>query len=209
MAVDAQTSGRDLLIACIDACGTSGSIWTEDLLLALARNLGCLDLDAAELARRLRPHGIASRQIFRRIDGKAINRRGYRLSDLRAALNSRRSPAQIARHERLDAPSGYVAIGVIPRGPHEPVAYFLEVGQRVKIGYTTNLYARLRAFGLRIENVVLLLEGGPKVERELHRMFARYRVGDTEWFSLAGDLGEYVNDARRRMDQPEIAAHVA
>ncbi|MDG9701677.1 GIY-YIG nuclease family protein [Streptomyces sp. DH37] len=77
-------------------------------------------------------------------------------------------------------------------GPHNPVVYFLLNGDRVKIGYTTNLKSRLIALSLRVQNVILLLDGGQKLEYALHSRFRYHRIDDTEWFHYAEELQEFV-----------------
>ncbi|MEV0584134.1 FtsK/SpoIIIE domain-containing protein [Nonomuraea sp. NPDC050310] len=84
--------GRLLLEACLRVCGERDKIWTADLLAGLAgqaaweRPAAMFDeaADAArELARLLKPYGVAPRG--QDIDG--VNRNGYRRSDFEDALN--------------------------------------------------------------------------------------------------------------------------
>lgn len=85
-----------------------------------------------------------------------------------------------------------VDLDPIRTGRHEPVVYFVLNGTRIKIGYTTNVASRLRAFALPADSVLLLLSGGARLEAALHRRFTRYRVGDTEWFDISVDILRYV-----------------
>ncbi|MEU8271227.1 FtsK/SpoIIIE domain-containing protein [Sphaerisporangium sp. NPDC049002] len=73
-----------LLKACIAACADAEKIWTADLLDRIAQDPVFADLagDPGELARRLRPHGIAPKG--QDIDG--TNRNGYRRGDFVEAL---------------------------------------------------------------------------------------------------------------------------
>jgi hypothetical protein len=86
----------------------------------------------------------------------------------------------------------------IPPRKHQPLVYLLRNGNRIKIGTTTELKRRIRTLALRPENVVLLLDGGQQLERELHRRFARLRIGDTEWFAYDGPLIDFVHTENAR-----------
>lgn len=77
-------------------------------------------------------------------------------------------------------------------GVHDSVVYFLANGGRVKIGYTTNLRSRLASLTLRNDSVLLVLHGGPDLERALHSHFAEYRDGATEWFELAPAVFRFI-----------------
>lgn len=83
-------------------------------------------------------------------------------------------------------------LATVLSGQHAPVVYFICNGDRVKIGTTTSLRARVRRLCLRIEDIALVQHGGQVYERQLHERFADYRIGDTEWFELAGQLAAYV-----------------
>ncbi|WP_170223190.1 FtsK/SpoIIIE domain-containing protein [Nonomuraea turkmeniaca] len=77
--------GRLLLTACVAACGDAEKIWTADLLPRLAHDPAWTHLadDPLELARLLRPYGIAPKG--QDIDGN--NRNGYRRSWFVEALD--------------------------------------------------------------------------------------------------------------------------
>lgn len=79
------------------------------------------------------------------------------------------------------------------RGPAASVVYFMRVGNRVKIGYTTNL--RLRRATLMPEELMATESGGPAREAELHTQFAAYRTSG-EWFRLEGELADYIDQLR-------------
>ncbi|MFE6126748.1 GIY-YIG nuclease family protein [Streptomyces sp. NPDC056437] len=93
----------------------------------------------------------------------------------------------------------------IPARKHDPLVYFLRNGNRLKIGTTTELRRRIRTLALRPENVVLLLNGGKPLERQLHDRFADLRIGSTEWFAYDGPLIDFVhtenNRVRKEQDQ--------
>jgi hypothetical protein len=78
-------------------------------------------------------------------------------------------------------------------GQHSPVVYFVVNGDRVKIGTTQSLRNRIRRLCLRVDDIALVLHGAQDYERRLHERFAPQRVGDSEWFELAGDLAAFVS----------------
>lgn len=93
--------------------------------------------------------------------------------------------------------------GIDLNGVHGARVYFVRNGDRVKIGYTTNLRGRLDALCLRAEAVLLLLEGGKDLERALHRHFAGHRVPNTEWFRYTQEIKAYISE---KLNRHEIAA---
>lgn len=83
-------------------------------------------------------------------------------------------------------------LATVLSGTHAPVVYFVSNGDRIKIGTSTNLRARIKRLCLRVADIALVLHGGQVYERQLHDRFGDYRIGDTEWFELAGDLASFV-----------------
>jgi len=75
---------------------------------------------------------------------------------------------------------------------HEPVVYFLANGNRVKVGTSTNITARVITLSLRRDNALLLLRGGRDLEDALHNHFASDRISRTEWFVLSGRIRDYI-----------------
>ncbi|WP_381801153.1 GIY-YIG nuclease family protein [Streptomyces niveus] len=92
-------------------------------------------------------------------------------------------------------------------GRHDPVVYFLRNGERVKIGTTTNLRARITALSLRQSDVILLLDGGRTLEAAMHRRFSSHRQAGTEWFNFADEIKDFVR-ARPRSGKlnPDLLA---
>jgi hypothetical protein len=94
------------------------------------------------------------------------------------------------------------------QGSHTPVVYFLINGDRVKIGTSTNITARVSALALRKTNAALLLNGDNQLEGAFHDHFASDRIGNTEWFLLSPAIRRYI-DRRKKADsalqQPKIA----
>lgn len=77
--------------------------------------------------------------------------------------------------------------------PLESVVYYMRVGNRVKIGYSTNLESRVNA--VMPEEVLATEPGGPMLESVRHRQFAELREA-REWFRMEGRLLEHVEKLR-------------
>lgn len=92
-------------------------------------------------------------------------------------------------------------------GRHDPVVYFLRNGERVKIGYTVNLYDRVTSLSLRRSDILLLLDGGRALESAMHRRFHDYRIRG-EWFELAGELRSFI-EARPMRPKSHILRELA
>jgi DNA-binding MarR family transcriptional regulator len=84
------------------------------------------------------------------------------------------------------------AVQPVFSGPHEPVVYFIANGDRVKIGYSTNLGGRLSSLAQPKENVALTLAGGRELEAALHDRFKDARVRRSEWFKYTRDIKQFV-----------------
>src|SRR5690348_15631784 len=121
-----------------------------------------------------------------------------------AASFARRAQLPVERDsETHRAVSRARVAGIDLNGVHGARVYFVRNGDRVKIGYTTNLRGRLDALCLRAEAVLLLLEGGKDLESALHRYFAGHRVPNTEWFRYTGEIKTYISE---RLDRHTAAA---
>ncbi|MFG2276683.1 GIY-YIG nuclease family protein [Streptomyces chartreusis] len=95
---------------------------------------------------------------------------------------------------------------------HPAVVYFLTNGDRVKIGTSTNITARVTALALRKGNAALLLQGGYDLEDALHKRFEVDRIGRTEWFVLSDRIRGYIAQhkaADATLKQPPIPTDVA
>lgn len=89
-------------------------------------------------------------------------------------------------------------------GKHDPIVYFIRNGDRVKIGYTTHLAARLAALSLRRDAVVLILDGDRHLEAVLHTRFAKQRIPRTEWFRWDQEIEGFVEQRQGLPGKPEI-----
>lgn len=78
--------------------------------------------------------------------------------------------------------------------------YFIQAGKeaKFKIGITNNIDGRLKQLQTGCPyplNILAIIPGGRKEEKELHRKFKKYsEIG--EWFSLNGDLKKFVDELR-------------
>jgi hypothetical protein len=82
--------------------------------------------------------------------------------------------------------------------PVEPVVYFIQVGDRIKIGTTTGLRGRLesvRTFAPQEPKVLLAVPGGLAEERQMHALFAEERVRG-EWFRPSERLLQFIAERR-------------
>jgi hypothetical protein len=75
---------------------------------------------------------------------------------------------------------------------HDPLVYFIRNGSRIKIGWSTNLKARLSSLSLPRDSVELTIPGGPSEEDRLHEKFSRERVGRSEWFEASPELEAFI-----------------
>lgn len=74
--------------------------------------------------------------------------------------------------------------------PEHAVVYYMRVGDRVKIGWTTNIRKRLAT--LVPEELLATERGGFSVEKDRHRQFdTLHTVG--EWFRYEGALVDHIN----------------
>lgn len=80
---------------------------------------------------------------------------------------------------------------------HQPVVYFIANGDRVKIGTSTNIAARVSTLSFRKSNVLMLLQGGRDLEVALHKRFDADRIGRTEWFVLSRRIHDFITRRQR------------
>ncbi|WP_331756194.1 GIY-YIG nuclease family protein (plasmid) [Streptomyces sp. NBC_01590] len=106
--------------------------------------------------------------------------------------------------ERVSAPPNHIWT----QPSHQPVVYFLANGDRVKIGTSTNIAARVSALSFRRSNALILLQGGQELEAALHSHFGADRIGRTEWFALSPRIHAYITrrqEAEAALRQPTVA----
>jgi hypothetical protein len=86
---------------------------------------------------------------------------------------------------------------------HQPdtcFVYYVRQGDKIKIGYTWNLWARMN----KIPGMLLAIEPGDReTERQRHQQFAAVRVGrNAEWFTGSPDLMAHIRALRQRYGDP-------
>lgn len=85
---------------------------------------------------------------------------------------------------------------------HEPVVYFVGNGNRVKIGTSTGVRARVASLALRRHHALLVLDGDHALESALHQLFAAERLGNTEWFNLSHRITAFIDAKRGSIPEP-------
>ena len=121
-------------------------------------------------------------------------REGFALVERHLESRGRPRAALCAVELRLPAPLSFV------EAPEAPGIYFLLQGDRLKIGRSKNIRARVNRSNLTFAayDTVLLawLPGGAREESALHGRFSRLHVRG-EWFLFAGALRQYDCELRR------------
>lgn len=79
--------------------------------------------------------------------------------------------------------------------------YYLQVGEHVKIGHSTDLPKRLATYPPT--SVLLAVQPGTmRDEHDLHRRFAPWRAGDREWYQPTPEILDHIATVAARYDQP-------
>jgi hypothetical protein len=77
-----------------------------------------------------------------------------------------------------DGPGGIELRRILAGETHAPVVYFARMGDKVKIGTTTNLKQRMSSFYKDLSDVLVVVPGGKDVEAAYHKRFASSRVDE-------------------------------
>jgi len=86
-----------------------------------------------------------------------------------------------------------------------PVVYFMrDRDGLVKIGHTTNLAVRRRAFGSGWGHILAIIPGSREDERAMHARFAKHLAHDREYFHPAPELIAYINTLREALGVPPL-----
>lgn len=72
--------------------------------------------------------------------------------------------------------------------------YFMQHGDRIKIGYSINPRERAVSLSLRESNIIGVIQSLPKFERVCHDMWADIRIGNTEWFYATEELVRWIGE---------------
>lgn len=76
-----------------------------------------------------------------------------------------------------------------------PVVYYLLVDGLIKIGFTTNIRSRLRAYP-PTTHLLVTEPGSFQLERSRHRQFSSHLADRIEWFHPAAELWEHIRTLR-------------
>ena len=91
-----------------------------------------------------------------------------------------------------------------PKPKPEPTpgwVYFLQSGGHIKIGWTSNLEQRMRAYPPGSQ-LLAVQPGTRRDEAATHRRFAVHRTHGREWYPLAADLVRYIATVTAEHGQP-------
>lgn len=168
---------------------TLGILYASTALSALALWAGWMK------SLKLHPNDQKIIDELRAKEQKLIARELQEAEQRKREAKLRSAMAQLCVAQDQTTPLGEPPIRwVIPDGKHGPLVYFVENGNRVKIGTTSDLRRRIRELSLRPGNIALILPGNQSVERSLHHRFAAHRIGTSEWFQNTGSLAQFIAD---------------
>lgn len=81
--------------------------------------------------------------------------------------------------------------------PADGRIYYLQVGSRIKIGWTSDMSQRMRAYPP--DSVLLAVEQGSLAdERDMHRTCRPYRTHGREWYEPCEAMYRFVEEAKDR-----------
>jgi hypothetical protein len=92
-----------------------------------------------------------------------------------------------------------------PRPRQQHLVYYIRRRGVIKIGYTSNLRARMKA--LHPDELMAIERGTRQLETHRHRQFVAFRAaGRTrEWFEPDTHLLEHINERRSALPPPDLA----
>lgn len=82
-----------------------------------------------------------------------------------------------------------------PGTSHDPIVYFLVVGDTVKIGTTINKRQRFATMLPPGAEIALEMPGSYSLEHRLHARFAAHRL-EGEWFALSDEIKDFIRQNR-------------
>lgn len=89
------------------------------------------------------------------------------------------------------------------------VYYIARGGNRIKIGTTINLGARLRALYSVPEDLLAVEPGGADTERQRHEQFSHIRHQKTELFDDCKELRDWIEQVKATHGEPTLTLNVA
>lgn len=100
-----------------------------------------------------------------------------------------------AIRKRLDV-EGFLA----SRKQEPGMIYYLKVEDQVKIGFTTDLDSRLKAYP-PMAKLLATHPGTFATERDMHSRFAAHLAGRKEWFAVHPELESHISAVRKQFKQ--------
>lgn len=83
------------------------------------------------------------------------------------------------------------------KADRDSIVYYIRLtGDRIKIGWTTDLNKRLAAFRARASDVLAIEPGGRSLEAQRHRQFGHCRIGRSEDFNEDPALLAHIESLR-------------
>lgn len=105
--------------------------------------------------------------------------------------------------EKLRAQSKAKAAGTYKSDPG--TIYYLQVEDKIKIGFTTDLPARMNAYP-PMARLLATHPGTFALEAAMHKKFNKWLAGRREWFHAGKDLIEHIEQVRIDFKQTDLAA---
>ena len=93
------------------------------------------------------------------------------------------------------------------RGDGGPaVVYYVQIGDYIKIGYTTRLRSRLRDLRIDAQSLLAIEPGSPDLERERHKQFTKDRISRRENFHPSTELMTHISRLKQEHALPRWAS---
>ena len=90
----------------------------------------------------------------------------------------------------------------------DELVYYIRMGDRVKIGRSTNLQRRMKTFYAQPEQLLAVepcvMHNGINRETQRHREFAAFRVGSTELFMLTEEIQDHIDEVVSIFGNPSV-----
>lgn len=197
-----RVAGWLALVVSVLAIGADGAITTGSAVIGTAGGVisvlakGLWMVVMAISSRKLNPLDQAGYEqaVSAANADLALNAVGRRVARMKArALRERQALGLVEAAPHIAATQPFETPEVeVPAGKHQQVVYFIRNGDRVKIGTTSRLRKRVQSLSMRTGDVLMVLDGGQRLEYTLHQRFAAHRVTDTEWFGFVPEIREFL-----------------
>lgn len=114
-----------------------------------------------------------------------------------------RAKVQAMKDQQVDAQSR--AITIAENGRHGQV-YFLRANGLIKVGWSSDLEKRLKAYGPDVE-LLCHYQGSRQDETLMHRQLRPYLAKGREWFKDCNLIEDVIADVVKRHGPPRMAAY--